>query len=228
MKLQTKTLVKFYLIIVFALLGFAGLVAFWMNTNDASVADSGIVEVAQAQSSWEMPNLGCRYRTGEGQCAPAEFQSGECNFLGSGEMCYCGNNGTDVQGAGGWTYGEVNRNRRDPDCFVNGATVESICAGRAGQLVTPNANQIECRNPIRCPEVQTSNMRLEGVCVDNGSTINLSYAISNGGNVLRQGTTNATENGLQGGGFEVAFGSLQELRNRYPQYPMYYSLLLQT
>lgn len=219
MKLQTKTLVKFYSVIVFALLGFAGLVAFWMNAQNTSTPDSGIVEVAKAQNSWEMPNLGCRYRTGGGSCALSEFQSGECDFLGSGQMCYCGNNGTDIQGAGGWTYAEVNKGKTNPGCFANGASVESICQGREGELVTPSSNEITCKNPLRCPPAQTGNLRLEARCVDNGQTINISYQVLNGGNVLRSGTTNATENDLSGTIFDVAFGSDQEARNRYPQFP---------
>jgi hypothetical protein len=79
----------------------------------------------------------CRYRTGGGECARAEFKN--CT-PDKGEMCIC--SGGDKQGPDGWTYANGG-----PKPFTPGKCKSSCAPGEEGAGKTAP----ECGNAYRCP-----------------------------------------------------------------------------
>jgi uncharacterized repeat protein (TIGR01451 family) len=144
---------------------------------------------------WELSKdtYNCRYHTGGGECAVAQFQDGACDHLKDGEMCFCRGGDTQSPTGTGWTYAKVDKSKTTPNCLKK--SVEEICAARStGGLIETNDSETSCTNIIRCapkaPPVTTQpptttpqegKIRINTVCTDgsipSGSRFDLNVTV---------------------------------------------------
>lgn len=198
--MKTHKFLKLYILLLVLFSGF-GIYLMLSLFNARSVTGLQInpVKAEGRPSDWDPRYLDktCRYRTGGGECAVAEFTN--CNPSG-GQVCVC--RGEDAQGANGWTYAMTgydtieNTDKCDPRDMV------AFCRDNPGASFT----LAECHNGGKCPGVpptptpttQPGSITVRAYCAENNQELVETYEIyrSDAPVYYESGPTTGTKGGI--------------------------------
>lgn len=174
----------------------------------------------------------CRYKSGGGSCAPAQFLPGTYDNLAIGEMAFCNGgrvlyidkNDQGFPAVGGYTYME-SVNKGSIRCLQNGITPDKACDGKNDLVMGEGTT---CSNPYKCAPKSTptpqpkAKVVIKAVC-DNSinltGDLSVDFVISRGGqnNVIARGKTEQEVEVPGLDRIDIFTGKLpQSVTNKYP------------